>query len=210
METFSALLALCAGNSPVTVNSPHKGQWRGALMFSLICVWINDWVNNREAGELTRHHYDVTVMQLVWDVIHMTTNGQLTVTVEVSFSSGSLHLVVDTARWYLTSSVAFNINGVHDNRMALRLMWEACRLVLYTGDSEKIKPHHHEHLIEIKAHKASLTLYQLDVRLQNRYGIFLHLQIVIQRQYLYYDCLLIQILENIKKWVIGFQKINHL
>ena len=22
------------------VNSPHKGQWRGALMFSLICVWI--------------------------------------------------------------------------------------------------------------------------------------------------------------------------
>ena len=33
METFSALLALCAGNSPVSVNSPHKGQWRGALTF---------------------------------------------------------------------------------------------------------------------------------------------------------------------------------
>ena len=31
------------------VNSPHKGQWRGALMFSLICVWINGWVNNGEA-----------------------------------------------------------------------------------------------------------------------------------------------------------------
>ena len=59
METFSALLALCAGNSPV--NSPHKGQWRGALMFSLICVWINGWVNNREASGLRRHraHYDV-------------------------------------------------------------------------------------------------------------------------------------------------------
>ena len=41
METFSALLALCAGNSPVPVNSPHEGQWRGALMFSLIYVWIN-------------------------------------------------------------------------------------------------------------------------------------------------------------------------
>ena len=37
------------------VNSPHKGQWRGALMFSLICSWINDWVNNREAGEFRRH-----------------------------------------------------------------------------------------------------------------------------------------------------------
>ena len=32
METFSALLALCAGNSPVPVNFPHKGQWRRALM----------------------------------------------------------------------------------------------------------------------------------------------------------------------------------
>ena len=44
------------------VNSPHKGQWRWALMFSLICVWINGWVNNREAGDLRRTHYGVTVM----------------------------------------------------------------------------------------------------------------------------------------------------
>ena len=46
------------------VNSPHKGQWRGALMFSLICVWINGWINNREAGDFRRYrvHYDVTVM----------------------------------------------------------------------------------------------------------------------------------------------------
>ena len=43
---------------------PNKGQWRGALMFSLICVWINGWVNNREAGDLRRYRarYDVTVM----------------------------------------------------------------------------------------------------------------------------------------------------
>ena len=54
MGTFSALLALCAGNSPVPVNSPHKGQSRGALMFSLIYAWINDWINNREAGDLRR------------------------------------------------------------------------------------------------------------------------------------------------------------
>ena len=28
------------------VNSLHKGQWRGALMFSLICTWTNSWANN--------------------------------------------------------------------------------------------------------------------------------------------------------------------
>ena len=46
------------------VNSPHKGQWRGALMFSFICVWINGWVNNLKAGDLRRYcaHYDVTVI----------------------------------------------------------------------------------------------------------------------------------------------------
>ena len=39
----------------------HKGQWPRALMFSLICARINDWVNNHEAGELRRHraHYNV-------------------------------------------------------------------------------------------------------------------------------------------------------
>ena len=46
------------------VNSQHKGQWRGALIFSLICDWINGWANNREADDLRRYraHYDVTVM----------------------------------------------------------------------------------------------------------------------------------------------------
>ena len=61
-ETLPALLVLCVGNSPV--NSPHKGQWRGALMFSLISAWTNGWVNHRDAGDTRRHlaHYDVTVM----------------------------------------------------------------------------------------------------------------------------------------------------
>ena len=66
METLSVLLVLCEGNPPVTGGSPHRGQWRGALMFSLICAWTNDWANNRDAGDLRRNcaHYDVTVMFL--------------------------------------------------------------------------------------------------------------------------------------------------
>ena len=45
-------------------DSPHKSHWRGALMFSFICVCINGWVNNREAGDLRRYrvYYDVTVI----------------------------------------------------------------------------------------------------------------------------------------------------
>ena len=67
METFPALLALCAGIHRSPVNSPHKGQWRGALVFSLICAWINGWGNNRGAGDLRRHraHYDVIVMKFI-------------------------------------------------------------------------------------------------------------------------------------------------
>ena len=58
------------------VTSPLCGEFTGpgefptqrpvtrALMFSLICVWINGWVNNREAGDLRRYrgHYDVILM----------------------------------------------------------------------------------------------------------------------------------------------------
>ena len=46
------------------VDSPHKGQWRRALIFSLICASTNGWTNNRGAGDMRHHHahYDVTVM----------------------------------------------------------------------------------------------------------------------------------------------------
>ena len=49
------------------MNSLHKGQWRGALVITMICAWINVWVNNCEAGDLRRHraHYDITVMFLL-------------------------------------------------------------------------------------------------------------------------------------------------
>ena len=47
------------------VDSPHKGQWRVDLMFSLICVWTNGWANNQDASNLRhRAHYDVNVMEM--------------------------------------------------------------------------------------------------------------------------------------------------
>ena len=64
METFPALLAICAWNSPVTGEFPaQRPVTRGFDAF--FGAWINGWVSNREAGDLRRHraHYDVSVMK---------------------------------------------------------------------------------------------------------------------------------------------------
>ena len=60
----SPSLALCTGKSPM--NSPHKGQWCRALMFSLICAWKYGLVKNRDTSDFRSHqsHYEVTVRWL--------------------------------------------------------------------------------------------------------------------------------------------------
>ena len=45
---FPRYLPFVRGIHRSPVNSPHKGQWRGALMFSLICAWKNCWATNRD------------------------------------------------------------------------------------------------------------------------------------------------------------------
>ena len=72
IKSFSTLLVPCEG---WPVDSPHKGQWRGTLRFSLICAWTNGWTNNRDAGDLRRHdaHCDLNVMYqyILWLLIHL-------------------------------------------------------------------------------------------------------------------------------------------
>ena len=66
METFPALLALCAGNWPITGEFPaQRPVTRSFDVF--FDLHLNRWVHNRDAGDLTRHctYYDVTVMKLV-------------------------------------------------------------------------------------------------------------------------------------------------
>ena len=51
---------VCGIHGPV--NSPHRGQLRGALIFSLI--WTKGWVNNRDVGDLTHCvHNHVIIMK---------------------------------------------------------------------------------------------------------------------------------------------------
>ena len=72
---FSCYWPFLGGIHWSLVNSPYKGQWHGALMFSLICAWINGWVNNREAGDLRCHcaHYDVIV--IIAGLLHKLSTG---------------------------------------------------------------------------------------------------------------------------------------
>ena len=66
METFSSLLALCAGNSPVPGEFPSQRPVTRSFDGFFICIWTNVWVNNRDPGDLGRHraYYDVTVTKL--------------------------------------------------------------------------------------------------------------------------------------------------
>ena len=69
METIPRYWPFGRGVHRSSENSPHKGKWRGALMFSLICAWTNGWANIRDAGDLRRRrtNYGTTVMiDLVW------------------------------------------------------------------------------------------------------------------------------------------------
>ena len=63
---FTRYWPFVRGIPRLPVNSPHKGQWRGSLMFSLICARINGWINSGAAGDLRRHcaHFDVIVMPI--------------------------------------------------------------------------------------------------------------------------------------------------
>ena len=67
METFSALLAICAGNSPVSGEFPAQ---RPVTRSFGVFFDVRFWVNTGEAGHLRRYriHYDVIVM-MVTEVI---------------------------------------------------------------------------------------------------------------------------------------------
>ena len=70
-KLFPRYWPLVRGIHQSPVNSPHKEQWRGALMLCLICAWINDWINNPEAGDLRRRrtHYDIIVMTILFSLV---------------------------------------------------------------------------------------------------------------------------------------------
>ena len=69
METFSRYWPFVQGIHRSPVNSPHKNQWCGALIFSLICTCINGWAIDREAGDLRRYRTNFDVPVMYWPFV---------------------------------------------------------------------------------------------------------------------------------------------
>ena len=63
INTCSGLVHGTSGSKQINMVN-QKDQWRGALMFHIICAWTNNWANNREADDLRCHraHYDANVV----------------------------------------------------------------------------------------------------------------------------------------------------
>ena len=113
------------------VNSPHKSQLRGALMFSLICAWINCWVNYGEAGDLIRHraHCDVTVMGR--GITHSSRKGnQWNKNITLSMKSP-----ISAFRGrYINPTMLFSFNGNWNFSLSIKLIpnvhWIYCSVCL--------------------------------------------------------------------------------
>ena len=95
-------------------------------MFSLICAWINGWVNNREAGDLRRHraHYDVVVM--LDDIICVVRSGETPVS-ETPVMPKLIMLIYPgrnqwNLRWVTLKLILVTDGGVISFEIALRLI----------------------------------------------------------------------------------------
>ena len=90
------------------VNSPHKGQWRGALMFSLIYVWTNGWVNNRDAGDLGRYRVHYSDVDVIWNHMAWSRNlmmSSMSLTVPPIRTKGSVMYISWHLIWVSTEAI---------------------------------------------------------------------------------------------------------
>ena len=108
-----------------------------AELWCLICTWLNDWVNNREAGDLKcyRTHYDVTVMSQ-WETA-LLCNGvshwlgtSLDQPCNAKTSSGSVMTKLMSTTWSVVNFDSFS----SQTEQARQLFWD-----LDEGTSRKIR-----------------------------------------------------------------------
>ena len=105
------------------VNSPHKGQWRVALMFSFIIAWINDRLNNGESGDLRhyRAHCNVTVMRGAAEdaIIYQH---------QAIYACNAINTYLHRLSWNYLLYFKFQLN-IHNESVHVRDMLDVCVLV---------------------------------------------------------------------------------
>ena len=125
MEFFPRYWPFARGIHRSPVNSPHKGHWRGALMFSLICAWINDWANNGEAGDLRRYrtHYDVTVMQNVTELYTWNQNCKVIYLQRLGVANSAIFNFPRRNIFYLIELPACHLNHINSWQVSSQLRY---------------------------------------------------------------------------------------
>ena len=100
-----------------SANSPHRGQWRGALMFFFVCARLNGWVNNGEAGDLRRHraHYDATVM--LRNQVDRVRSGCSSDLIQAALSSQCSQMI------NIKTSIFFGINSAWQGSNGIPCTW---------------------------------------------------------------------------------------
>ena len=111
METFSALLAICAGNSPVPGEFPTQRPVTQSFDIFFDLRLNNGWVNNREVGDLRRYrtHYDVAVT--------------------VRHQANSKHHVDSTMTYIGTSSLRLKKNRTKKHRKCVIFLTRSLKII---------------------------------------------------------------------------------
>ena len=128
METFSALLALCTGNSPVTGELPSQRPLTQNFDVSLICALNTRLSKQSWAGDLRRHrpNYDVVVMMMSGHGNILRINGPSW----REFTNVRWILLPNTHQWYgaLVFPLLFAWKCV-EQIVKLSVIWDAAALM---------------------------------------------------------------------------------
>ena len=132
------------GNSPVTGEFPHKGQWREALMCCVICAWINGWLNNRGWWfETPSRHYDVIVM---WPKFIMISPSQDKSRPGMSVSRKSNLYFFDL--YQSTGWINFRFGAVKDcSGWTCLSAWHLKKIFTFTSSAFKVMAIYQQHWI---------------------------------------------------------------
>ena len=115
------------------------GHWRGALMFHLICAWINGWANNREPGDLRPHraHYNVIVMvsclfQWISETIYFMCRVRRTKSYWSCYTAKSLSILASlSVNMSFESIFALRLSTIMENVfyiLPLITWWDYCKI----------------------------------------------------------------------------------